>query len=546
MLVLCLAAGLLAAPWQAAGPTPSKPPPPVHPPVATAQEPSPSPQVPRTPDAPPVPEAERVPPPSGHSVPPEDSQPSRDPEEAPKKEASREPDRQPERPNILFVLTDDQDVDSVAEMPTLDSRLVEKGTTFDRAFATTALCCPSRTSILRGQYAHNHHVWGNLAPEGGFRRFQQEDLEGSTVATWLDEAGYHTGYMGKYLNEYGTFNDPNPHVPPGWDRWIGFEGGPGDAERNGALKVNDQGDISRVARIQDTDYLTQKAEDYIRNREPGKPWFLMISTNAPHAPAAASERNDGTYAGRKMPKTPGFNEANMSDKAEFWRRNPLLENECEKGYRSERELQCLPEADEVWRDRMESLQDVDDMMGRLLSTLSDKGFAENTYVVFTSDNGFATYRNRIFSKAAPYEYSHGVPLIVRGPGVAEGAVDHRLVANIDLAPTFAQLAEAPRPSFVDGRSLVPILADPDAPWRTRLLFEQNVRENVYEAIRTASDQVYIEYPRTEESEYYDLKKDPDQLDGQAESPPRGLKTQLGELATCAGARCREADGGAPP
>jgi N-acetylglucosamine-6-sulfatase len=195
---------------------------------------------------------------------------------------------------------------------------------------------------------------------------------------------------------------------------------------------------------------------------------------------------------------------------------------------------------------MESLQDVDDMMGRLLSTLSDKGFAENTYVVFTSDNGFATYRNRIFSKAAPYEYSHGVPLIVRGPGVAEGAVDHRLVANIDLAPTFAQLAEAPRPSFVDGRSLVPILTDPDAPWRTRLLFEQNVRENVYEAIRTASDQVYIEYPRTGESEHYDLKKDPDQLDGQAVSPPRGLKTQLGELATCAGASCREADGGAPP
>jgi N-acetylglucosamine-6-sulfatase len=456
--------------------------------------------------------------------------------------ASREPDR----PNILFVLTDDQDVDSVAEMPTLVSRLVEKGTTFDRAFATTALCCPSRTSILRGQYAHNHHVWGNLAPAGGFRGFQEEDLEGSTVATWLDEAGYHTGYMGKYLNEYGTFNDPIPHVPPGWDRWIGFEGGPGDAERNGALKVNDQGEIFRIGGIQDTDYLAQEAEDYIRNREPGKPWFLMVATNAPHEPAAASERNDGTYADSEMPKTPGFNEANMSDKAEFWRRNPRLENECEKGYRSERELQCLGEADEVWRNRMESLQDVDDMMGRLFSTLSDKGFAENTYVVFTSDNGFATYRNRIFSKAAPYEYSHGVPLIVRGPGVAEGAVDHRLVANIDLAPTFAELAEARRPSFVDGRSLVPILADPDAPWRTRLLFEQNVRENVYEAIRTASDQVYIEYPRTEETEYYDLKKDPYQLDGQAESPPRGLKTQLGELATCAGARCREADGSAPP
>lgn len=540
MLVLCLAAGLLAAPWQAAGPAPSKPPAPARSPAETAPDPSPNRHEPGEAYASAAPESDRAPRSSRSSAPPAKPPPPQNAEEPPEKQASQKP-QEPERPNILFVLTDDQDVDSIAEMPTLGSRLVEKGTTFDRAFATTALCCPSRASILRGQYAHNHHVWGNLAPEGGFRDFQRENLEGSTVATWLDEAGYHTGYMGKYLNEYGTYNDPTPHVPPGWDRWIGFEGGPGAAERYGAIKVNDQGEISRIDGIQDTDYLAGKAEDYIRNRAPGKPWFLMVATNAPHEPAEASQRNDGAYAGEEMPKTPGFNEADMSDKAEFWRRNPRLKDECEKGYRSERELQCLREADEIWRDRMESLQDVDDMMGRLLSALSDKGFAENTYVVFTSDNGFATYRNRVFSKAAPYEYSHGVPFIVRGPGVAEGAVDHRLVANIDLAPTFAQLAGARRPSFVDGRSLVPILGDSDAPWRTRLLFEQNVRDNVYEAIRTASEQAYIEYPRTGETEYYDLREDPHQLDGQAEVPPRGLKSQLEKLATCAGASCREAD-----
>ena len=439
------------------------------------------------------------------------------------------------------MLTDDQDIDSVAEMPTLGSRLVEKGTTFDRAFATTALCCPSRTSILRGQYAHNHHVWGNLAPEGGFRGFQGEDLEGSTIATWLDDAGYHTGYMGKYLNEYGTYNDPVTHVPPGWDRWIGYEGGPGDEARNGAFKVNDQGEISSISDLQDTDYLARKAEDYIRNRRAEKPWFLMVATNAPHQPATASDRNEGTYAGEEMPKPPDFNEADVSDKAGTWRRNPRLKDECEQGYRSKEDLQCIREADEVWRDRMESLQDVDDMMGRLLTALSDRGFADNTYVVFASDNGFAMYRNRVFSKGAPYEYSHGIPLIVRGPGVPEGEVDHRLVANIDLAPTFAELAEARRPSFVDGRSLIPILGDPDAQWRTRLLFEQNVRENVYDAIRTASDQVYIEYPLTRETEYYDLKKDPHQLDGQKETPPPGLEAQLERLSKCAGEECREAD-----
>ena len=544
MLVLCLAAGLLAAPWQAAGPSPADPPAPERAPVETAQEPSPARQEPQEPDASPEPDrASRTPEPS---APPAEPKPSPTPDKPPKKQASREPNRRPEMPNILFVLTDDQDVDSVAEMPNLNSRLVEKGTTFDRAFVTTALCCPSRTSILRGQYAHNHQVWGNLPPRGGFRVFQRENLEVSTVATWLDEAGYHTGYMGKYLNEYGSYNDPTSHVPPGWDRWIGFEDGPGAADRNGAMKVNDQGNISRIGGIQDTDYLTRKAEDYIRNREPGEPWFLMVATNAPHAPALASERNDGTYDGKEMPKPGGFNEADVSDKAEFWRRNPRLTNDCEKGYRSERELQCLREADEVWRDRMESLQDIDDMMGRLLSTLSERGLAENTYVVFTSDNGFAMYRNRVFSKAAPYEYSHRVPLIVRGPGVAGGAVDHRLVANIDLAPTFARWAGARRPPFVDGRSLAPIFDNPDAPWRTRLLFEQNVRENVYEAIRAASGQVYIEYPETRETEYYDLRRDPHQLNGQAEAPPRGLKTQLDKLAKCAGASCRAADGPDPP
>jgi N-acetylglucosamine-6-sulfatase len=453
-----------------------------------------------------------------------------------------------ERPNILFILTDDQDAGSISEMPNVRSRLVERGTTFERAYATTPLCCPSRTSILRGQYAHNHEVWDNKAPEGGFRGFQELGLEDSTVATWLDDAGYHTGFIGKYLNEYGDYEDPTTHVPPGWDRWIGFEGGPEAQHTRGAFKVNDQGKVARIEAVTgyDTDYFARKAEAYIENRKAGKPWFLMVATNAPHVPADATARNDNAYAGQTMPETPAFNEADLSDKAAIWRDNAKLPEECPPDGRPKEQgqnLRCVPEADEAWRDRMESLRDVDDMVESLLSALREKGFAENTYVVFASDNGFALYQNRIFSKGAPYEPSQRIPFVVRGPGVPEGRGDHRLVANIDLAPTFAQWAGAKAPDFVDGRSLVPVLNNPDVPWRTRLLFEHRLGDHDFNAVRTNAERVYIEYPLTDETEYYDLTKDPYQLHGQAETPPPRLEGRLRDLARCAGAGCRAADGG---
>ena len=185
--------------------------------------------------------------------------------------------------------------------------------------------------------------------------------------------------------------------------------------------------------------------------------------------------------------------------------------------------------------------DVDDMVSRLITTLHDEDFMRDTYIIYTSDNGFAMYQNRIFSKGAPYERSQRVPFIVRGPGVPEDHVNKRLVANIDLAPTFAQWAGARTPDFVDGRSFVPILGNPDAPWRTRLLFEHRLGNHHFKAVRTSANQVYIEYPRTNETEYYDLTRDPYQLDGKAEEPPPKLKTRLRELANCAGASCRAAE-----
>jgi len=322
-------------------------------------------------------------------------------------------------------------------------------------------------------------------------------------------------------------------------------GGPQEQLRNGAFKVNDGGEVDRIdtGAMHDTDYLAGEAEAYIRNRSAENPRFLAVGTNAPHKPADASERNDGTYAGRTVPRGPAFNEADVSDKASAWRDNPKLPKECPKGYREKSKAQCLRETIEHWRDRMESLQDVDDMVGRLVAALREEGTLENTYIVFTSDNGFSMYDNRVFSKGTPYEGSHGVPLIVRGPGVPAGVTNSRLAANIDLAPTFADWAGAETPSFVNGRSLVPLFEDPEAPWRTRLMFEHRLGNNAYDAIRTISNEVFIEYPRTDETEYYDLKRDPYQLDGEAEKPPPTLRRQLRTLKECVGTGCRRADGG---
>ena len=334
-------------------------------------------------------------------------------------------------------------------------------------------------------------------------------------------------------------------MPPGWDAWIGYEGGFQEEETYAAFKVNLGGEVVRkdTDKRHETDFLHVRAKNFIEAREIDEPWFLTVATNAPHSPALASDRNDGTYDDSVMPRTPAFNEADVSDKASMWRENPRLKNEpCPNGYRKDFEFQCLAEVDRVWRDRMESLQDVDDMVEGLVGALRQEGFLDNTYVVFSSDNGYAMYDNRIYSKGAPYERSHKVPLIVRGPGVDAGRTDNHLVANIDLAPTFASWAGADTPAFVDGRDVTPLLADPKAPWRTRLLFEHYLGEQDYDAVRTGGDRVYIEYPCTDETEYYDLTKDPHQLEAKSTSPP-GLEAQLRRLKNCEAAGCHDADGG---
>ena len=446
-----------------------------------------------------------------------------------------------ERPNVVFILTDDQDADSVSVMPKLRTLLAEQGTTFNNALVTDPLCCPARATFLRGQYSHNTKIQGNSAPEGGHNKFRNLGLDGekSTVATWLDDAGYDTFYAGKYMNGYGG---KTRYVPPGWDRWYGWMGhyhSPG-----GKYRLNENGDIKSydLDRVHDTDLLGKKAVDFIKNqRGDSKPFFMWVAPNAPHSPAYLPKRHEGMFSGRSLPRPPSFNEENVSDKPNIVRRPKL-------GHAEVKDL------GDAYRKRLASLQSVDGMISDVVGALRDTNQLDNTYVVYASDNGYLLGEHRRIKKSLPYEESIRVPFVVRGPDVPTQRVNH-LVTNNDFAPTVADLAGISPPGFVDGKSFAPLLESVKPgveEWRTGVMVEHVTP--TYQAVRT-NGETYVEWSGGAK-EYYDLSedddsyKDPYQLHNlfnpdQPNLPPlpdtTDLETQLDHLRDCSAQTCRDAE-----
>ena len=245
-----------------------------------------------------------------------------------------------------------------------------------------------------------------------------------------------------------------------------------------------------------------------------------------------------------MPTPPSYNEADVGDKPEWVRARPRLDSSCSAG---EGNPDCDQEVVEIWRERQEALMSVDVMVKDLVGALVETDQMHRTYVVFASDNGFALYQHRLYSKGFPYEEAHSVPFVVRGPGVQEGAVRRELVANIDLAPTIAAWSGMQPPEYVDGRSLVPILEGKTTPWRRWLLFEHFLSGHPYAGVRTAEEESYIEHENGER-EYYDLAVDPWQLESAHAAPENAgrmaeLSATLSDLQGCRGSGCRIADGG---
>ena len=418
------------------------------------------------------------------------------------------------------------------------------------------------STILRGQYSQNTQIWGNALPSGGFEKFHSLGREDSTVAVWLQEAGYRTALIGKYLNGYPNGASPE-YVPPGWDEWDSSPRGNAYGEFNYTLNENGKL-VSYGNRPEDygTDVYSRKAQEFIRRSvDEGRPFFTYIAVYAPHEPATPAPRHADLFSDARAPRSPSYNEADVSDKPLHIADRPSL---------TEQEMGDL---DEAYRRRLRSLQAVDDMIEALVETLSDTGQLDNTYIFFTSDNGFHLGEHRLLQgKFTPYEEDIRVPLIVRGPGVPVGKTTDLLCGNLDFAPTWAELAGAQAPEFVDGRSLVPLLSG-KAPstWRQAFLIQHGdpgrrpaaplatptqqprpgqpprprARRGMpdYQGLRTR-DYAYVEY-MTGERELYNLLTDPYELDNIAGKAPQTLlaelSTRLDELNRCSGATCRSSD-----
>ncbi len=408
-------------------------------------------------------------------------------------------------PNVVVVMTDDQTVAQMSAMPRTRKLIGKRGTTFERFFATDPLCCPSRATFFTGQYAHNTGVISN----GGPNALAAFD-ESQTLGVWLQNAGYRTAFVGKYLNGYGL--EDRERVPEGWSEWSALL--EPTTQNYFGYELNEDGEIRRYG-SEPEDYKSRvigsHAVEAIRHAtRQDRPLFLYVGFNAPHAPSTPAPRDAGSLAGMQAPRTEAFNEADVSDKPSFLRGRPPLDEAALARIHSRNQR------------ALESLKEVDRQVDRIVEALREQDQLGNTYIFFTSDNGYLDGEHRVeFGKLLPYDPSSRVPLLVRGPDVATGVRTEALAGNVDLAPTILALAEAEAGDDfdIDGRPLPGLPSGPAKPGHRPLVIESLVRDRStyygfpYSAIRTGR-WLYAEY-ETGDRELYDLHADPEQLESRA-------------------------------
>jgi arylsulfatase A-like enzyme len=436
--------------------------------------------------------------------------------------------------------------------------LARQGMTFHNFIVDDSLCCPSRASILTGNYPHTTGIFMNHGSDGGFSEFNKRGEETDTFAIPMHDRGYRTAFMGKYLNEYhATYPAPEPlrnwtppqatYVPPGWDEWDAV--GNGYPQYHYLLNHNHQvrtyggapnAYLNTVLQNYGTHFIEQSAAKKAA-------FFLEIASFTPHTPDTPAPQDVGTYPGLTAPRDPSFGTLPENTPAWLDKRTPF----------SARQLKVI---DTRFRMRVEAVQSVDRMVGALEAKLAATGQLQNTVFVFSSDNGYHGGQHDLMpGKMTAYDTDIRVPLIVTGPGIAPGSTNSDLVQNIDLAPTFEQLTGATPAPSVEGHSFVPLLHGAHPPWRSLALVEhqgpdlarndpdgQNYAEGnppTYQALRS-SNFTYVRYVNGDH-EYYDRTSDPYELDNLWDTLPPARVAQLNSwldgLHTCqGGAQCWQA------
>ncbi|CAG9983614.1 unnamed protein product [Clonostachys byssicola] len=457
------------------------------------------------------------------------------------------------RPNILFVLVDDQDLhmESVQHMSYLKEHVVDKGATYSQHYCTVALCCPSRATLWTGKAAHNHNVTNVSPPHGGYPKVVQQGINDDNLFLWMQEAGFNTYYVGKLWNFHSVDNFDQPYAK-------GFNGSDFLLDPytyqywNAKMSHNGQAPVSYAGQYS-TDVVSQKAGawlDEALNLE--NPFFLTVAPIAPHSNWVIDIENDLSYLEEpkvaprhqhlfedyQIPRDKSFNAPIQGGVSWHSSLSPLNDTVLEYN-------------DHYQRQRLRALQAVDEMVHGLVEKLERSGQLENTYIFYTSDNGYHISQHGLHpGKECGYDTDIHIPFFVRGPGIDEGSVLDAVTTHTDVSSTLLRIAGVEQ-SDLDGVAMPLGTASLDSKRHEHATIEywgaavpeghygmrsdgnreagviQNAYvNNTYKGLRISSPEYNLYYSVwcTNETEFFDLKSDPYQTTNLA-TDNKGLNTQ---------------------
>jgi len=408
--------------------------------------------------------------------------------------------------NIIFILTDDHRYDFMGftgkvpwlKTPNMD-KLESEGAYFPNAFVTTSLSSPSRASILTGMYSHCHTIVDNVAPDpGNLIYFPQ----------YLQQAGYQTAFFGKW-----HMGDDSDAPRPGFNHWESFKGQ--GVYYNPTLNIDGR-EVNYRDSTYITDLLTEHALKFLKQRDKSKPFFVYLSHKAVHAPFVPAKRHKGMYKNETYPLPPTFDQTKTGAYRDLkwpdWVAQQRISwHGVDYMYNSNKEMNTMVQ------DYCETLLGVDESVGSVLDYLKQEGLDESTMIIYMGDNGFSWGEHGLIDKRHFYEESVKVPFIVRCPEILKGRKPiPKLVQNVDVAPTFLDLAGLKKPDYMPGHSIVPLLKGNEANWREYIFYEYfweyefpmtptmfGVRSDKYKYIKY--------YGIWDRDEFYDLQSDPNEM-----------------------------------